>query len=351
MAVTIASVITVREIFMTTEKNSDKPNGGAKKKLVILALLVLAAAAYGAYKVFDAKKPFEWSGTVEARSVTVGSRVGGRVKEVVAHEGDTLHAGDPIVQLEVGDLEAQRVMAEAALEQAKAALARLEKGARPEEIAQAHAREATTAPPAWQARADLARAARLLETKAISQAEFDRRAFEAKETAARALEAKSTVTLVRAGARIEDIRAARAVVAASQGRLDQVNVMLSELTIRAPQEARVESLDLRPGDILAPNAAAATLIEPGQLFVRIYIPETQMARIHVGDEFPLFFDTFPNREFHGKIESINETGEYTPRNLQTADERAYQVFGARVGLLDGHAEVRAGMAAFMRVPR
>jgi multidrug resistance efflux pump len=127
--------------------------------------------------------------------------------------------------------------------------------------------------------------------------------------------------------------------------------MLGELTVRAPATARIEALDLRPGDILAPNAPAAALLEDGQLFVRIYVPETQIGHTHLGDEVPVSVDSFPDRTFRGRIEHINERGEYSPRNLQTADQRADQVFAVRIGLVEGKGELRAGMAAMIQVAR
>src|SRR5262249_14937904 len=123
------------------------------------------------------------------------------------------------------------------------------------------------------------------------------------------------------------------------------------LTIRSPRAARVETLDLRPGDIVAPNGAAATLLEEDQLYVRIYVPETLIGHIHVGDPVPVTVDSFPGRSFQGVVEHINAVGEYPPRTLQTADERADQVFAARVGLKEGRDELRAGMAAFIQVPK
>ena len=99
------------------------------------------------------------------------------------------------------------------------------------------------------------------------------------------------------------------------------------------------------------NAPAATLLEDGQLYVRIYVPETELGHIHVGDKVPISVDSFPNRTFQGDVEHINEVGEYSPRNLQTADERANQVFGTRIGITSGADKLRAGMAAFIRVPR
>ena len=157
--------------------------------------------------------------------------------------------------------------------------------------------------------------------------------------------------LVTAGTRVEDLKAAQAQVDGAQGRVDQILVMLDELTVRAPLAARVEALDLRPGDILAPNATAAVLLEEKQLFVRIYVPETRLGQVKIGQIVPVSVDSFPNKTFQGVVEHINGVGEYSPRNLQTADERADQVFATRVGLLRGAGELRAGMAAFIQVPK
>ena len=109
--------------------------------------------------------------------------------------------------------------------------------------------------------------------------------------------------------------------------------------------------DLRPGDLVSPSAPAATLLEEDQLYVRIYVPETHIGQIHSGQEVPVSVDSFKNRSFKGVVEHINSVGEYSPRNLQTADERADQVFAARIGLREGKEELRAGMAAFITVPK
>jgi len=137
----------------------------------------------------------------------------------------------------------------------------------------------------------------------------------------------------------------------AQGRVDQIQSLIDELTITAPLPSRVEALDLRPGDIIAANATAAVLLEEKQLYVRIYVPETQLGRLKLGQAVPVSVDSFPNQAFQGVVEHINGVGEYSPRNLQTADERADQVFATRVGLRSGFDQLRAGMAAFIQVPK
>jgi HlyD family secretion protein len=373
------------------------------RRLVPLAVVLVAVAAYVGLRVYQSTRPYEWSGTVEARTISVGSRTGGRVKEVLVREGDRAAAGQPLLTLETGDLEAQRLQAQAQLEQAQANLEKLEKGSRPEEIEEARAK-AQTAVAAFEeakhgarseeiqganarlialqvavdkAKLDADRAHRLIASGAISQAEADNadtalqgataqrdnakqsldelengeRKEDIAQAAARAQEAQASAKLVVAGTRVEDLKAARATVDGAQGRLDQIRVMIDELVIRAARPARVESLDLRPGDILAPNATAATLLEDDQLYVRIYVPETRIGRVRVGEEVPIAVDSFPARTFKGVVEHINSVGEYSPRNLQTADERADQVFATRIGLREGQDDLRAGMAAFITVPR
>ncbi len=395
--------------IVTTSGSTDAE--GAKKRpparvFVLMFLALCATGAYFGYRKWASTQPLEWSGTVEARTVEVGSRAGGRVKEVLVKEGDRVKAGDRLIVLEPGDLEAQALMAQAQLEQAQAALKKLKAGARPEEIAQAKAR-ADTAEAAlsealhgarWEsikaakarleaatvtvekAKLDADRAKVLFDGGAISRAELDaadanlRAATAQKEVAqqslnelqngvrkeqltqaaSRADEAKASAKLVEAGARIEDIESAEATVKAAQGRVDQIKTTLAELTIVAPRDARVETLDLRPGDLVPPNATAAVLLEDDQLYVRIYVPETQVGQIHPGDEVPVYVDSFPNKAFTGHVEHIDMQGQYSPRNLQTADERANQVFAARVSLgagSDTSGSLRAGMAAIVKVRR
>lgn len=373
------------------------------KRFLPLIVLAVLAGIYVGYKRYLAGQPFEWAGTVEARTVTIGSRTGGRIKKINVQEGDHVTTGQGLIELEPGDLSAQRAIADAQLQQAQAAFDKLKKGARPEEIAEANARaaqagaafaetrhgsraEQVAAGAARVAEAqavvdkaalDADRAHRLLQVGAIAKSETDAsdtalitaraqldaqqkaldelhagaRVEEKAQAAARAQEADAAARLVVAGARVEDLAAAQAAVEGAKAHVDQLDVMIGELVIHAPNAARVEALDLRPGDILAPNAPAATLLEDGQLYVRIYVPETEVGHIKLGDTVPISVDSFGSRTFEGKVEHIDEKGQYSPRNLQTADERADQVFAARIGLVEGKDQLRAGMAAFIHVPK
>ncbi|HEY7863350.1 MAG TPA: HlyD family efflux transporter periplasmic adaptor subunit, partial [Thermoanaerobaculia bacterium] len=119
-----------------------------------------------------------------------------------------------------------------------------------------------------------------------------------------------------------------------------------ETVISAPADAVVEALDLRPGDLVAAGHPVARLLEPGQLWVRVYVPEPKLGLVRIGQEVAVEVDSFPERRFPGKIVEIRDRAEYTPRNIQTVDQRMDQVFGVKVEIAPA-PELKAGMAALV----
>jgi HlyD family secretion protein len=372
-------------------------------RFVVPVLLVAGVLWYGWHRWRLAHAPFQWSGTVETRTISLGSRAGGRVHQVMVKEGDRVARGDAVVVLEPGDWPSQLQQAEAQRAIAEATLDKLKAGARPEEIAAAKARAdsaqamlqettagarseevataqarldaqqvavdkaskdaerlhklagAGAAVPADVDNADLAVKAALAQRDALAhqldELKHGSRREQVAQATARAAEQRASAQLVTAGSRVEDIRVAEAQVKAAQGKVDQIKTMVDELTIRAPAAARIEALDLRPGDLLAPSATAVTLVEDDQLYVRIYVPETELGHIRVGMTVQIRVDSFPKETFPGVVQHINSVGEYSPRNLQTSDERADQMFATRIGLGERADRLRAGMAATIEVPR
>jgi HlyD family secretion protein len=327
-----------------------------KRLVPFIVVAAIAAGIFFGYRAWEKHKeglPLEWSGTVEAYTVTVGSRVGGRIKDVLVREGDHVKAGQPLLLLEPGDLLGQELQARGQVGQAQANAAKVAshgEGPRAQEIAGARSRLEAQEAAVQKAQQDLKRAETLVEQKVETQRTLDDARTGLRNASAQRDALRSAVEELLRGTP-QDVKAAQGALDAAQGRLQQIQSMLDELTIRAPRDARIETLDLRPGDILGVNAAAAKLLEPGQLFVRIYVPETQMGHIKEGLVVPVYVDTFPGRAFKAQVEAVSGVGEYTPRNLQTEDERADQVFAARLRIDEGTDVLRAGMAAFARVPR
>jgi multidrug resistance efflux pump len=111
----------------------------------------------------------------------------------------------------------------------------------------------------------------------------------------------------------------------------------------------VEVLDVRPGDLIAPNTPVGTLLERNQLYVRIYVPETEIGRVTLGQQGEVRVDSFPNRPFEGVVEQINQQAEFLPRNVQTQQERVHQMFGVKLRITDPSGRLRPGMAADVRL--
>ena len=262
--------------------------------------------------MYQERKPYEWSGTVEARTISVGSRAGGRIAKVLVKEGDRVAPGQVLLELEPGDWPAQLLQASAQEVAAQATLDKLKRGARPEELEQARARTLTAQAVLQQAvagarpeqvqaaearlaaaeiavekaRKDAEREHQLDRAGAATRANLDdadlalqqataqrdalknqldelqhgSRREEVAQARAKEMEQAASMKLVVAGTREEDLRVAQASVDAAHGRVLQVQTMLDELKVKAPLAARVEALDLRPGDILPPNATAAVLL-------------------------------------------------------------------------------------------
>jgi HlyD family secretion protein len=360
-----------------------------RKPVIIIVAVAAAALAVTAFAAgwFRRDTGLQGSGTVEARDVRVGSKVGGRIDKILVREGDRVHPGQALITFDDKELLAS-------LEQSRAAAQKAQRGYRPEEIDEARA-AALAAKAEYEqrkngyrqedidaAKADLERAKAdeirthldfdryeaLSKKDLVSKQQRDtaeanwkmataqmqsaqhkldelQRGYRPEEIAsaeARYLQAQATAEKLEHGNRREDVEAAKAALAYDEARFREREVL-------SPAEAVVEVLDVRPGDLIGPNTPVATLLEQDQIYVRIYIPETQIGLIHVGQKAEVRVDSFPNRVFDGQIEQINQQAEFLPRNVQTREERVHQVFGVKVRINDPSGKVLAGMAADVRL--
>ncbi|HKQ08493.1 MAG TPA: efflux RND transporter periplasmic adaptor subunit [Blastocatellia bacterium] len=371
-----------------------------RKTLLVGLLAFVAVGAAATVKYFTSRAATDrlvLSGNIEADEIHIGSKIGGRIREVLVREGQEVKQGEPLIRFEAYDLSARRADAEAAVAQADANYQKLQNGFRPEEVAQAKAQaeaawmtleEARNGPRRQEigaaraqlesanadydvARATLARVEKLVRDGIQSKQDYDnaRAAFDRasgqREAARQRLdmllagtrseevkraerqynEAAAQYQMTRRGSRKEDVAAAHAQLERARAALEQINTQLGELEVRAPADAFVEVLRVRPGDLINPNAPVATLVELNRLWVRVYMPEPELGYAQLGKEVTVKVDTYKNEAFKGTIEHIASRGEFTPRNVQTRSEREHQVFALRVRVDNSSHLLRAGMAA------
>jgi len=308
-----------------------------RRRWIALVIVIAIAAAGAALWFFGSRrreKPLVLSGAIEARDVEVGSLVGGRVAKVLVEEGSRVSAGQPIVQLETDLVDLQIQQQKSRVEEMRANLVKTLRGPRVEEIAKARA-EATNA------ERERLRQKALLAEGIVPQQTYDAAATQAKTAA-------ETLRELERGNRPEDIAAAKASLEREERQLAYLERQRAESVVAAPAAGVIESLDLRPGDLVAPNQPVAKMLEPSQLWVRVYVPEPQLGRVRVGQKVAVKVDTFPDRAFPGHIVEIRTQAEYTPRNVQTLDQRMDQVFGVKVAI-DPAPELKPGMAATVRL--
>jgi HlyD family secretion protein len=305
----------------------------------LVPLLAVAACGGG-------DGPLVLAGTLEARTAEVGSLVGGRVVRVAVDEGAEVAAGDLLVELET-DLADREVdgarerlrAAEARAAAARAALAEALAGPRAEAVERARIE--------WEAaKTDLRRYAALAAEGVVDRFTYDR-------AQVREATARESYEEAERGTRREAIDAARAALASEEAARDAAAAELAlaerrreELRVTAPAAGRVESIDLRPGDLVAAGQPVARLLETGELWARVYVPEPSLGRVRVGQPARLRVDTWPGRDFPGRVVEVRHQGEYLPRNVQTLDQRSDQVFAVKVAV-DAAEGLRPGMAAFV----
>jgi HlyD family secretion protein len=374
-----------------------------KRRLIIGGLVValLIAAIWLVFAWQARRARFDYSGTVETREIQIGSKIGGRVVAVPVEEGQIVKAGTVLVRFECDELKAQRAQAAASLEQAQADLEKMQRGNRPEEIAQAeataHAQQAALEAARngprkqeiAQAQADYDAAAadakngevtfkrmeKLIAADTISRQQFDDSREKRDATAQRAESARQRLVLLQAGTRVEDLKAAEAKykqaeaaamlsrkgfrredidaargrLSAAQGRVAELDARLREAELTAPNDAFVEVVSVRPGDLVPAGRIVITMLEASQLWVKVYVPETDLAHVQLGQHATVRVDSFGNRSFTGHVGQIASQAEFLPRNVQTRSDREHQVFGVKIYVDNAQQVLKSGMSATVRL--
>lgn len=375
-----------------------------RKKLVILLVLVAGAGGAAAWYFTNHRRPeaLRLPGTVEIQEVRLASKVGGRVAAVKVREGDVVEAGAVLVSFETPELAARRDKARAKLDEMRALSDRAYAGPRPEEIAVAKAAtesaqarltkmkagnreqdkerarkdlEAALAEQK-QAQEDFDRAAEGYRTGVAGLAEYQNSLGARDRTRAKAQAAKASLDLMLAGSREEDVAeaeaelarftaqydllrrgtrdedkaAAAAAVAEAAAQLSEAETNLRETQVVAPERCVVEVLAVRPGDVVPAGQAVARVLRADDLWVKAFVSATELGRLKLNQAVEVAVDSHPGKRFTGQVIQISSVSEFTPRNVQSPDERQHQVFAIKVRVADPNGVFKSGMAADVFVP-
>jgi HlyD family secretion protein len=318
-----------------------------KKRLLIL-LVLLASAGVTAWLVHASRREHEPQllrlfGNVDIREVNLGFRVSGRISQVLRDEGDEVKAGEILARLddEPYRREADQSRGQVAALQAHVQL--MEAGNRPQEIAQARAlvreREVTAA----NAERVFKRQQELLGSKAVSIQERDDAEASYHEADARLKSAREQLNLLEAGFRAEDIAQARADLVRAQAALASAELHVEDTVLKSPSDGVVLTRAQEPGAILQPGTTVLTVSLKRPVWVRAYVNEPDLGRIHPGAKVKVYMDSRPANPYFGQIGYISPRAEFTPKNVETTELRTSLVYRLRVVVDNPDEALRQGM--------
>jgi HlyD family secretion protein len=311
-----------------------------RKLALLVAAAALSACGRGDRNVLVA------SGTVEATDAQLGFQAAGRVAEIRVREGDAVQAAQLLGMLDRTETEARRRQSDAQLAAARARLEELTAGPRREEIAQARAAADAAEKRSADAAAELARSQRLFDGGAISKEAYDKAVLGRDVAASQRDQAAEQLALLERGYRKEQIEAARAQVAQAEASLAAADAALKNMVIEAPFAGVVTLRHREPGEVVAAGAPIVTLMNPEDRWVRIYVREDRIGAVKVGGKASIRCDTFPGKSYEGAVTFVASEAEFTPKTVQTTEERVKLVYAVKVSVKgDGAGDLKPGMPA------
>lgn len=328
---------------------------------VAVAALAIAAAAWwwfgrGAVPAGAGAGVLKVSGTIEGQDVAISAELPGRIQAIHVSQGESVRAGQLLVELDATLLQEQLRQAEAGAAAARARALQAETALKLlQGQVDTQARQADAA--LQLARENLAAAERardqveaLYRQGAISLRDRDnglisyRAALGAMQNAEFAVQAAETARL-QIPLKQQELASAQAQARQAEAAADALRQQIARAALRSPVDGVVALRHLEPGEMAGAGAAILTVRRTGDLWLWVYVPETRIGRVRLGDQATVTVDSLPGRAFAAEVAEIASKAEFTPRNVQTPEERAQTVFRVKLRLREGEGELKPGMPA------
>jgi HlyD family secretion protein len=313
-------------------------------RTALLTAVLVALAACGG----DAQDPnvLVASGHVEATDVRLSTKVAGRLQDFHLAEGDTVKAGQEIAHVDTTDVDLAVAQARAERQAADAELALRLAGSRREDVAAGAAQVAQAEADLAGAQKDLDRMQGLLDRGSGTPKARDDARTRRDVAAARVKQARENLTRLKNGSRPEEIASARARVGVSDARIAQLEQQRVDATVVSPTAGVVTEKIAQAGELLQAGAPLCVITDLADAWLTVYIGEPDLGRIRIGQKATVVTDDGQTRE--GKITFVASKAEFTPRNVQTRDERVKLVYKVKVGLDNRDGLFKPGMPAEAR---
>lgn len=324
------------------------------KKIVALALLIaVAVCAFYGYNQIHKKdkvgeKSLSYYGSVEIRRVNLSFRVGGRIAEILAEEGEPLTKGQVFARLDRAPLDVEVAAAQAARDQAAATLERAENGPRKQEIEEARALVEEYRATLALAEAELERNQGLIGKNAVSRSLYDASLSQRDVAKARLARAEATVDLLVEGTRREDVEAARAALAQAEAALEKAKIAAADSELVSPNDGILLTRVVEPGAMTTAGQTVATLSVRDVVWVYVFIEEPDLGKVAPGTPVEIRAD-FSDRVYNGHIGYVSPEAEFTPKTVETPNLRTNLVYRARVVVENPDQELRQGAPVDVKI--
>lgn len=291
----------------------------------------------------DEKFSIETSGSIETSEVEIRSKVAGEILEYKVFEGQEVKSGDVLAMIDDADLQIQKSQAVAALEGAKAKYQTILEGVREEDKAQLEEIVRQAQVNFENAKNDFERMRSLFNQQSVSQKLFEDAEFRYQVAEAQLAAAKENLKKAVAGARQSEIRAAKAAVDQIKAQVDAIDKRINDAVIKTPIDGIVALLNFERGEIVNVGSVITRIINLKDAWTKIYVNEPDLAKVSVGQEVVIKVDGFENREFVGRVAYISPDAEFTPKNIQTKEERVKLVYAVKISVSNEEKLLKQGM--------
>jgi HlyD family secretion protein len=324
-----------------------------KKKIIFLAVLIAAAIATAFFinRFWNQTDDgvIALSGNVEVTKVDTGFKISGRVIELLTDEGQKVEKGQKLAVLDSAELRSMVAQNRAALNEASTRLEELKSGSRPQEIAYALANLKAAEAEYVKAGKDFERADRLFKKDAISAQQLDaaKSAYDSRDEQVKA--AREQLSLLKEGPRKEVIRAAEDRVQQALAALRVIGERFGDTDLYASVSGVVLKKNIENGEVVQPGTPVFTIGEVDDPWIKVYVREDRIGLVKLGQRATVTVDSFPGKTYEGTISYISSEAEFTPKTIQTQEERVKLVFGVKVRVKNLNQELKPGMPADVKI--
>lgn len=307
--------------------------------LIILPLFIFGCSGDGRNSKIEA------TGTIESTNVTISSKTIGEIKMIIADEGKQVSAGDTILVIDHEALGYQLDQALAGEKIAQAQLALMLKGARTEDLKQAEEMMKQAEINFNLAKSDFERYAQLWENKSITQKQYEDISGRYQVSLAQLTSAKENYAKVKKIFRAEEIEQANANVAKAGAAVALLQKNIRDCYIISPIPGFVVNKFVEVGETVSPMSSLVKVSNLATVNLIIYVSEVELGKVKLGQQAEITIDAFPDKKYPGTVIFISPEAEFTPKNIQTKDERTKLVFAVKIQIANNDLELKPGMPA------